>query len=155
MAWTDHTLAAAADVRARYARAGDLTEKTIVAEQDTEIEAYIARTKEFFGRMLDRHLLTYRQRLSLSDYPNLKDYITNADTVFKHAAVAWALKLLFEDNSVREDDYNAVKMREFEAEFKREWDLSVGLMEFDADASGALDDDEAGQGARSYRFDRV
>lgn len=153
MAWTDETLAVPEDVRERYPRVGDLCESTVLAEQDEEIEAYIAKAKKNIGRKLD---LTLSSKYAGKEFdaPDMKDLIINP-SVLKESAVADCLRLMFEDAESAEDDYNNLKKRSFEKEFREEYNIATALIIFDEDESGSGDKSEKTQGFGNNTFVRV
>lgn len=153
--WSEASLATYTDVIGRYSRAYDLTGETLLANQQAAVTAYIAKAKEYIGRRLLTDLRKLWVEMDLDTDAEIRDYLANPE-VFKEAAVAWTLKLLFEDNSFEEGDYHDKRMRDFMAEFRVEFDLAMTLVEFDRDTSGDIDEAEkAGSGVSEYRFMRV
>lgn len=148
MAWDSEPIAVYSDVRDRYENAGDLTD-----DQNTVITSTIAKAKAYIGRKLD---LTLKSKHALRDYTetDLKELISNP-SVFKYACTAWTLKLLFEDNSFNDEDFNYTKMKDFEREFKDEFGTAVQLVEFDEDESGDISDEEKAAGIGVTGFFRV
>lgn len=153
MAWASATLATNDDVRDRYKNVGELTGESTEAEQNTVIDAYIEKAKDYIGRELDVVLKPMHADYDY-DTTDLKDLINNP-SVFKYACVAWTLKLMFEDNAFNEDDFNHQKMSDFEKEFKREFAIARQLVEFDKDESGDIDQEEEAGGIGSNHFFRV
>lgn len=152
--WSATALCTYTDVTARYARVDDLTDPTSGQTAQQQVEAYAAKAKDHIGRLLDVVLRERREEITLADLADLKDAIGDL-TVFKEGCVAWTLKLLFEDNSIREDDYNDKKMRDFQTEFKREYQIALQLMTLDIDQSADISDAEALAGPAGNRFMRV
>lgn len=153
--WTYADLAEYADVRSRYTRAGDLTGESTTSAQNTQITTFITKAKTHIGRRLDSELRKMHSDRVYDSSQNLKDLISNP-SVLKEAAVAWTLKLLCEDAAgVIDTDYNHQKMLDFHREFEEEFRIALSLIEFDKDASGAIEQDEREQGLTSTTFFRV
>lgn len=148
MAWASESIAVYGDVRERYENVGDLTD-----DKNTVITSTIAKAKAYIGRKLD---LTLKSKHALRDYSetDLKELISNP-SVLKYACVAWTLKLLFEDNSFNDEDFNYIKMKDFEREFKDEFSTAVQLIEFDEDESGDISDKEKAGSIGATGFFRV
>ena len=153
MAWASATIATNADVRDRYKNVGELTGESTEAAQNTVIDEYIEKAKDYIGRELDVVLKPMHADRDYSE-TDLKELINNP-TIFKYACVAWTLKLMFEDNSFNEDDFNHQKMADFEKEFRREFTIARQLVEFDKDESGDIDQNEQAGGFGANHFFRI
>ena len=154
MSWADATLATYQDVLDRYANAYDLTGETVEADQQAKIEEYIGKAKDKIGRLLDVELRPRWAEIGVDSATDLKDLINNPD-VFKHACVAWTLRLMFQDNSTQLEDFYDKMQDEFEKEFREEMNIAVALVEFDYDQSGDIEDDEKATGPIGNKFYRV
>ncbi len=146
--WSNATLAVEADVTSRYSRASSL-----LASGET-ISDFITKAKEEIGDALDVDLRQYRGEISITDVADLKDLIANP-TVFKAAAVAYALKLLFEKNIFEAEDFHDRQMRIYTQEYREMYQRGLNLMQFDKDAGGAIEDEEYADGIPANRFRRV
>lgn len=153
MSWASANIATTDDVRNRYKNVGELTGESVEADQNTMIDEYIVKAKDYIGRKLDVVLKPMHADYDY-DATDLKDLISNP-TVFKHACVAWTLKLMFEDNAFNDEDFNNMKMKDFEKEFEREFSIAKQLVEFDKDESGDIDQEEEAGGIGSNHFFRV
>ncbi|HFQ93908.1 MAG TPA: hypothetical protein ENK32_07860 [Anaerolineae bacterium] len=153
--WSTVTLATYSDVTDRYARALELTDKTAVAEQQTEVTAYIARAKSYIGRKLDSSLQSkFVQNENFTATDDLKDYIANPEKL-KEACVAYTLYLLFENNILNDQDFNYVMMDKFMKEFKSEYAMAVSILRFDQDRDGSISTAELQQGFGAGRLERA
>lgn len=146
--WSETTLCTDANVTARYSRASSLL------KSGETIEDYRAIAKEEIGKELDFRLREQRWNITETDAADLKDLISNPE-VFKDAAVAFTLLRLFEKNIFEEADFHTVQRDIYRQEYKETFNRGFGLMEFDKDASGDIDDDEVAAGPGSTRFFRV
>lgn len=147
--WSNATLATNADVIRRYPRAEDLTGK--VAGQKASIDDRLTDAKAHIGRILQARLREKIIAMDLAATVEILDYISNPE-VFKEAAVAWALYLMFEA-ALHSNEGHYFEMKDaFFAEFDRQFQLGFALMKFDGDNDGAIDQDEAGAGLSGTRF---
>jgi hypothetical protein len=146
--WSEATLCESADITARFANAAKLL------ASGESMSAFIALTKTKIASAIDVHLREYRVEIPVEDVADLKDLIANPE-VFKDAAIAHTLKLLFEKNIYEADDVHSVQSERFMREYKEMFVQGLNLMQFDKDYSTDIDDYEAAKSVPATRFRRV
>jgi len=154
--WSALTLCVHGDVVGEYGKALELTDETIEANQQADVTTAIAKAQEIIGRMLDASLEQY-YGINLGSYTaaeDLKDHLANPE-VLKYACIAKTLEVLFRDNVLSEGDFNHVREKRFEKEFKKEYTIAVGKLRFDKDDDGDISDEELASKMGSNRIVRV
>lgn len=146
--WTGTELCTEADVTAVFDGAADLLRSGQLMSD------YIDKAKEEIGLQLDADLKAQRDSISKATEADLKNLIANL-TVLKDAAVHYVLFLLFAKNVLDDGSFNEVQRDFYWDEYQRRYRRSFHLLEFDADASGTIEDDEAADSPPSYRFARA
>lgn len=152
--WSEIVLATTDDVVSRYERARELTGAVGGAAQDAKIVAQIAFAKSRIGKLLRVRLRQKILEMNLAADVDILDYIANPD-VLKDAAVAYTLYLLFESASMSDDGYYYGMAANFQKFYREEFDIAFALIEFDENASGAIEQEEAAVGQSGTRFYRV
>lgn len=152
--WSAATLATHEDVTSRYADALDLVAGANAAAKQAVVATYIVKSTERIGDMLDVELRHFIVEMDLNANVDIKDWVNNP-AIFKKAAVADTLKLIFEDNIQSPEDYHDMMSKRFEVEFKEKMRIAMALIQFDIDSDSEIDQEEASGSFVGNKFQRV
>lgn len=120
------------------------------AEQYGNLERWRDLAREDIEKRL-RSIL--KEKELVTDAADVLDLIDNPEELEKSAAFL-SLHYQFSEMSTSGQDFWASKAVHYQDKFEKEWAISVGLLHFDLDESGTIEDSEKYSIRKDVRFSR-